>query len=448
MRLIFAGAAQEVTGSCYYIETADTRFLVDCGLFQGSRLAEEKNELEFPFDPKKLDFVILTHAHLDHCGRLPLLAQRGFRGTIYATEPTVPLAEIVLDDAAGLIEDEANRHKTTPLWTEADVDIVRGLFKPIAYHREVKHQGVTFEFRDAGHILGSAFVVLRAEGKTVVFSGDLGNPPVPLLKPTETITTADYVIMESTYGNRRHEDWHLRRQRLAQAIRSSIAQDGVLLIPTFAIERAQEILHDINDLSHDGTLPYVRMFLDSPMAIRATEVYRRFPQYYNAEAAAQLGTDPDLFSFPGLTATISSGESKAINTVPPPKVIMAGSGMMQGGRILHHLKQYIEQANCTLLVVGFVIETSIGRQMLDGASHVRIFGHEYQVGCTVKAIGAYSGHADQPKLLAWIGNLRHNPQKVFLTHGERLSALDLAQSIKSQTGFATHVPQLFEEVIL
>lgn len=446
MRIIFSGAAQEVTGSCYYLEAGGSRFLVDCGLFQGSRLAEEKNELAFPFDASRLDFVILTHAHLDHCGRLPLLVKRGFHGRVFATEPTIPLADIVLSDAAGLIADEAERDGHEPIWTEEDLDRLRPLFKAGRYHQPIRVGKVSFEFYDAGHILGSAFVRIQADGQTVVFSGDLGNPPVPLLPPTEFVETADWVVMESTYGNRRHEDWHLRRQRLGQAIKQSVNQGGTLLIPAFAIERTQEILHDINEIVQDGSLPYVPTFLDSPMAIKATSVYKEFTSYYNADAIKQLATDEDLFSFPGMTQTRSSSESKTINNVPPPKIIMAGSGMMQGGRILHHLKQYVDQPNCTLLIVGFLVQTSIGRQLLDGAKHVRIFGHEYPVRCQVKAIGAYSGHADQPKLLGWISHLKHPPRGVFITHGERQSALDLARSVRATTSFRTTIPALFEEV--
>jgi metallo-beta-lactamase family protein len=448
MRIVFAGAAQEVTGSCFYVEAGGSRFLVDCGLFQGSRLAEEKNELAFPFDASRVDFVILTHAHLDHCGRLPLLAKRGFHGAVYCTEPTVQLADIVLTDAAGLIADEAERDGTDPLWSEEDLERLRPLFKPLKYHQRTKVGKVEFELYDAGHILGSSFVQIQAEGKSLVFSGDLGNPPVPLLQTTEAIPPADWVIMESTYGNRRHEDWHLRKQRLGQAIKASVSQGGTLLIPTFAIERTQEVLHDINEIVHSGALPYIPIFLDSPMAIRATEVYRDFTDYYNATAVKQLATDEDLFSFPGLSQTMSSAQSKAINTVPPPKIIMAGSGMMQGGRILHHLKQYVDEPKCTLLIVGFLVETSIGRQLLDGARHVRIYGKEYPVRCKVQAIGAYSGHADQPKLLSWIGGLPHPPKGIFIAHGEKQSALDLAQSIRSQTGFTAKIPALFEEVIL
>ena len=448
MRIILAGAAQEVTGSCYYVEAAGSRFLVDCGLFQGNRLAEEKNELAFPFDASRLDFVILTHAHLDHCGRLPLLVKRGFHGPVYATEPTVPLADIVLSDAANLIGEEAERDGEQPLWDQSDLDRLRPLFKPTRYHQKIKVGKVTVELFDAGHILGSAFVRVEAEGQAVVFSGDLGNPPVPLLPPTEEIPPADWVVLESTYGNRRHEDWHLRKQRLGQAIKSSVSQGGTLLIPSFAIERTQEILHDINEIVHSGALPYVPIYLDSPMAIRATEVYRDFTSYYNAAAIKQLATDDDLFSFPGLSQTMSSAQSKAINVTPPPKIIMAGSGMMQGGRILHHLKQYVDQPNCTLLIVGFLVETSIGRQMLDGAKHVRIFGQEYPVRCQVKAIGAYSGHADQPKLLSWLSGLKHAPKGVIVAHGEKQSALDLAQSIRAQTGWPAKIPALFEEISL
>ena len=449
IQLTFAGAARQVTGSCYFVKTTTANFLVDCGLFQGGRVSEARNEEPFPFDAKALDFVVLTHAHLDHCGRLPLLYKRGFRGTIYTVEPTVPLARIVLEDAAGLIMEEAEREGGTPLYTEADIPPLFDHFTPCGYHKPVVVKGVEIVFYDAGHILGSASVSVKADGETVAFSGDLGNPPTPLLNPTEYISSADYVVIESTYGNRRHEDFHLRQQRLMAAIRTSIAKGGVLLIPSFALERTQEILHDINAAVEKGKLPFFPMFLDSPMAIKATEVYRQFTHYYNPAAMRELAADEDLFSFPGLTMTSTSNESKGINQVPPPKVIMAGSGMMHGGRILHHLRQYLHSPTCTLLIVGFLVENSIGRRLLDGEKTVTIMGETIHAKANIEAIGAFSGHADQPKLLEWISHVTPSPKKVFITHGEEQSALDLAESVKSMTtGVKTVVPYQGDTITL
>lgn len=447
-KLTFAGASRGVTGSCYCITTETATFLVDCGLFQGSKVADELNAQPFPFDAKAVDFVILTHAHLDHCGRLPLLHQRGFRGKIYTVEPTVPLSRLVLEDAANLIADEAGREAIEPLFTIEDVDPLYEHFVPCTYHQVKEDKGVSFEFFDAGHILGAAFVKIVADGQTIVFSGDLGNPPVPLLKPTEYLDSADYVIIESTYGNRRHEDYHLRQRRLTAAIKNSVAQNGVLLIPSFALERTQEILHDINDAIEVGQLPFFPMYLDSPMAIKATEVYRDFPQYYNVEAQKDLTEDGDLFSFPGLKMTKTVDESKAINAAPMPKVIMAGSGMMHGGRILHHLKLYAGLPTCTLLIVGYLVENSIGRRILDGEKTVKIFGEEVHIKSKVEAIGAFSGHADQPKLMEWIGRFTHKPKTVYVTHGEERSSLDLAESIRTAIGVNTVVPTLGDQVDL
>lgn len=449
MQLTFAGAARHVTGSCYHIKTDTVSFLVDCGLFQGGKVSETQNGDAFPFDAATLDFVVLTHAHLDHCGRLPLLHKRGFKGKIYTVEPTIPLARIVLEDAAGLIAEEAEREGETPIFTEADIPPLFEHFVPCTYHKPVSDKGVEITFYDAGHILGSACVTVRADGKTVAFSGDLGNPPTPLLNPTEYITAADYVVVESTYGNRRHEDFHLRQQRLMAAIRHSIMQGGVLLIPSFALERTQEILHDINQAIEKGKLPYFPMFLDSPMAIKATAVYQEFTQYYNPEAMRELATDTDLFSFPGLTMTSSVDESKGINVVPPPKVIMAGSGMMHGGRIMHHLRQYLHTPTCTVLIVGYLVENSIGRRLLEGEKTVSVLGEEIHVKASIEAIGAFSGHADQPKILEWVAHVSPHPKKVFVTHGEEQSALDLAQSIKSMTtGIEVVVPYLGDTITL
>ncbi len=449
MQLTFAGATRQVTGSCYHLKTETANFLVDCGLFQGGKVAEEQNNEEFPFDPKAVDFVILTHAHLDHCGRLPLLYKRGFRGTIYAVEPTIPLSRIVLDDAAGLIAEEASRDNEKPLFTEDDIPPLFDHFEACTYHKPVTVKGITFTFVDAGHILGSASVLIKTEKESIAFSGDLGNPPTPLLNPTEFIQSADYVVMESTYGNRRHEDFHLRQQRLMAAIRNSVAQGGVLLIPSFAIERSQEILHDINLAIEKGKLPYFPMYLDSPMAIEATDIYRQFSHYYNQSAVKELTVDQDLFSFPGLTMTKTTDESKSINAAPPPKVIMAGSGMMHGGRILHHLRQYLHNPRCTVLIVGFLVENSVGRRLLDGEHEITIMGEKIHSKAKIEAIGAFSGHADQPKLLEWIGHYSPHPKHIFVTHGEEQSALDFAESIKSTiTGSAVDVPYQGDTVTL
>lgn len=448
MKITFCGAAREVTGSSYYVEGDNVRFLVDCGLFQGNKVADEKNQHEFPFDPKKLDFVLLTHAHLDHCGRIPLLCKRGFKGKVYTVEPTVGLARLILEDAAGLIGNEAQENDEEPLYTIANVVEILDRFEGYKYHEPTTVKGVRFEFFDAGHILGSAIIKVVVDGKTIVFSGDLGNPPVPLLKTTEFLKSADYVLIESTYGNRRHEDVHLRTQRLISALRTSVMNNGVLLIPAFAVERTQEILHDINEAVEKGNLPYFPMFLDSPLAIRATEVFKEYSHYYNQQALAELTKDDDLFSFPGLKMTDTTEQSKMINNVPSPKVIMAGSGMMHGGRIRHHLRRYLEEKNCTLLIVGYMVEGSLGRDLYEGAKSIKLFGDRINVNAKVIPIGAFSGHADQPKLLEWLDHFTHKPQRIFVTHGEEQSALDLAESIKKTMGIDTEVPYLFDEVTL
>jgi len=443
MKITFCGAAREVTGSCYFVETTKAKFLVDCGLFQGGMVADEKNEADFPFKAKDLDFVLLTHAHLDHSGRLPLLHKRGFRGKIYTTHPSIDLTKIILEDSVNLINEEAERENIKPLYQITDLVGIEHSFIGSHYRKPKTVKGVSFEFFDAGHILGSAQIKIIADGHTIVFSGDLGNPPVPLLRPTEFIDSADYVVMESTYGNKRHEDFHLRKSRLISAISKSISKNGTLLIPAFAIERAQEILTQINEVVEKGGLPHFPMFLDSPMAIKATEVFKLYPDYYNQESLHNLTKDDDLFSFPGLKLTYTSDQSKKINSVHPPKVILAGSGMMHGGRILHHLRHNIENSNTTILIVGFVVENSLGRRLLEGDKSVKIFGQPYKVKAQVEAIGAFSSHADQPKLLEWLDHFTHKPKKIFITHGEVNSALDFSESVKSTMGIATEVPELF-----
>lgn len=417
--------------------------MVDCGLFQGGMVADEKNLSDFPFKPKDIDFVLLTHAHLDHTGRLPLLYKRGFRGKIYTTYPTIDLTRIVLEDSVHLIGDEAEREGCEPLYGITDVIGIEKSFLGTDYHRPKTIKGVNFEFFDAGHILGSAQIKIHVDNRSIVFSGDLGNPPVPLLKTTEFIEQADYVVMESTYGNRRHEDYHLRKSRLISAIKKSVAKDGTLLIPAFAIERTQEVLSLINEVVEKGGLPHFPMFLDSPMAIEATEVFRHYPSFYNKDALKELTVDDDLFTFPGLKMTFSTDQSKKINKVGPPKVILAGSGMMHGGRIIHHLRHNIENPNTTILIIGFVVENSLGRRLLEGERKIKIFGQPYNVKANVEAIGAFSSHADQPKLLEWLDHFTHKPQKVFITHGEVNSALDLSESIKTTMGLVAEAPELF-----
>lgn len=450
MKLTFSGANREVTGSCYHVETPSQRIVLDCGMFQGGKYAEDKNALPFPFDPKAVDNVVVTHAHNDHIGRLPKLYRDGFRGKLFATGPTAELTMLNLRDAAHLVKEEAERHGKEPLFTAADVEPLQDMWSVVPYHEEFQIGGGMSGFMaDAGHILGSASVKLVYEDRHVVFSGDLGNTPVPLLRNGECLNGAEVVIIESTYGNRVHETGEERSTFLREAILGTIRNKGVLLIPAFALERTQELLFELNQLHATKQIPTLPIFLDSPLAISTTEIFRQNVDFFNPEAKQDLLKFGDLFSFPGLRYTATSDESKHILKVPGPKVIIAGSGMMNGGRILHHLRNYLHLKNTTVLIVGFQVEGSLGRRLHDGEKHVNIYGVDIDVEATVKACGAFSGHADYPGLMHWMHCFSGKPpKKVYVTHGELNSALSFSQSVEEQLHLASGVPEYGETVDL
>jgi len=446
MDISFHGAAGEVTGSCILVKTKKTKFLVDCGMFQGSQFAREENFEAWPFEPAEIDFVILTHAHIDHCGRLPKLYADGFKGKIYCTGATRDLSEIILLDAAKVIKEEARRHGSDILYRDKDVYGVVPLFWAIDYGVKQKlNSEITVCLRDAGHILGSAIAeVWVKEGlkaKKIVFSGDLGNPPAPIVRDTEFIDGADYVVIESTYGGRIHESEGMRSQLLRQAIFDSIGRGGVLMIPTFALERTQEVLYELNYLHETNQIPKVPVFLDSPLAIEALEIYKRYTNLFDDEAKERITSGDALFNFEGLELARTVEQSKRINKVAPPKVILAGSGMANGGRILFHLKLYLPNPKSQLLIISYQAEGSLGRALRDGAKRVTIDGDKVNVKAKIKAIGSYSSHADQPKLLHWLKSIsKPQPKMVFIDHGEEKSSLMLEDGIKQKLQLQTAIP--------
>ncbi len=451
MKITFCGAAQMVTGSNYLIEVGDIKFLVDCGMFQGSAEAEAHNNDPFPYDAKDISAVLLTHSHADHSGRLPKLYKDGFRGTLYATQPTLDLTQIALPDNLTLLASHAKRDQHPLLYTSTDVEAVMALGKAVSYGQEFSlSPEVKVIYHDAGHILGSAIIEIQTEGKKIYFSGDLGNPPAPLLKTFEYPLDADYIIVDSTYGNKVHEDRSQRLEKFKQIIKDTIARGGTLMIPSFAIERTQEILFELNGMANAGEIPAIPMFIDSPLAIKMTEVYQRHTEYFNTEATDLVKAGDDLFNFPGLEYMRTSEDSKKINNIPAPKVIIAGSGMSNGGRIQHHERRYLSEPNSGILFVGFQAEGTLGRRILEGSPSVHIFDENVPVRCHVQAIGGYSAHADQPMILDWLdkGKAGGKLKKVFTVHGEADSTVALANIIKEKLSVDAMAPMPGETVEL
>ncbi len=441
MRISFLGAAGQVTGSSSLIEAGAYRILIDCGMFQGGEDNEIHNWDPLPFDPTTLTHVFVTHAHLDHVGRLPLLIQGGYQGFIYATPPTAALASLILNDARGVMEHNQHMTGRTPLYTEADIANLVSRFKHIDYDEPMELKtgttsGAQVTLHDAGHIFGSAFIELQIEGKKIVFSGDVGNIQVPILRDTAALPSdIDVLVCESTYGNRKHESVTERRALIERMVREAMERGGVLLIPSFSLERTQELIYELNDLvARKHQLPRIPIFLDSPLAIDALRVYRQFPKYYDAEAKHLISIGDDLFQFPGLTFTYSRDESKHINNTPGSKIIIAGAGMMNGGRIVHHARRYLSDERNTLLIIGYQAEGTLGRRILDGESPVVIMGERVAVKCQVKATGALSAHGDQDKLVKWICDTKIHPKLVYLNHGEPKNGAVLAERLEKEVG--------------
>ncbi len=437
MQLAFYGAAGEVTGSCNMFTAGGKKFLVDCGMFQGNQFNEDKNNDPLGFEPKELSGVIVTHAHLDHVGRLPLLVKNGYEGKFFATPPTVELTELILDDALQIMLYNQRHFGKPVLYDSTDIAKVMERFKAVDYHQKFAlAPDVSFTFHDAGHIFGSAFVQVEADGKKIVFSGDIGNINVPILRDTDTLPgDVDVLVCESTYGDRLHESALQRQEILESLISTAISKGGVLMIPSFSLERTQELIYDLNDLvARKHKLPHVPIFLDSPLAIKATKVYLKYPKYYDAEATRLFKSGDELFDFPGLVMTATKEESKKINQMPGVKIIIAGAGMMNGGRIVHHAMRYLSDEKNTLLIVGYQAQNTLGRKILNGQSPVEIMGEKIPVHCHVKAIGALSAHGDQDKLLDWVGGGTSVPKQVLLTHGEPPASAALAKRLTGDLG--------------
>jgi metallo-beta-lactamase family protein len=419
MKITFCGAAETVTGSCHLVEIQRQRILFDCGLFQGPAEIEARNHKPFPFEPSEIDFLLLSHAHLDHCGLIPRLVKEGFRGEIIATPPTAEIAKVILTDSAHIQVEEASyrarkarrRGEDTPppLYDVGDVlDSLELFRRRIPYEETISlENGIAAVFHDAGHILGSASIELRAEGKTLLYSGDLGNRHRPIVRDPSPPPHADVALIESTYGDRTHRSLGDSVAELKEALHTVIDRGGNLLIPSFALERTQEVLYELFLFWQTGELPDCSIFLDSPLAIATTRIFSRYPDYFDKEGRKVFSHKPNPFEFPPLQYTQTTDESKRINTASDGKIIIAGSGMCTGGRILHHLRHNLWRKESGVVFVGYQARGTLGREIVEGAKNIRIFGEEIRVNAQVWTVNGFSAHADQPILLDWLKEAGH-----------------------------------------
>jgi len=458
MKITFCGAAETVTGSCHLVHVGGLRILLDCGLFQGGRERSDLNREPFPFDPREIDLVLLSHAHLDHAGRLPLLVQRGFSGHIHCTQPTAEIAKLMLADSAHLQMEEASyrarkakrRGETAepPLYDMDDVLRCADRFRPIsAYGEELAlNDRVSAVFHDAGHILGSAAIELRTPDGNLLFSGDLGNRHQPIVRDPCRPPKSDVLLIESTYGDRCHRSMEDTVAEFREAIETVIPAGGNLLIPTFALERAQEVLYEIFLLWKARDLPRCRIFLDSPLAISTTRVFARYPDYFDVEGQALFANSPNPFDFMPLRYSQTTDESKEINRSSRGNILIAGSGMCTGGRILHHLRHNLWHKDSGVLFVGYQAVGTLGRRIVEGADTVRIFGEEIRVGAKIWTTNGFSSHADQPILLDWIGQA--SPKHLVLVHGEDDTLDAFASRIRADLSIDANVAKLGETIEL
>lgn len=462
MNITFLGAAKTVTGSCYLIETRDTKFLVDCGMFQGRANEVILNAEPFSVNPAELDFMLLTHAHIDHSGRIPKLYMDGFKGTIYATKPTVQLCGIMLPDSGHIQETEtewinrkrqrAGKAPVKPLYTVKEATDCLGLFKGVAYGEAFSAtEDIRIRFNDAGHILGSAIVEIwvRENGKDtkIVFSGDLGNKGIPILRDPVVISDADYLVIESTYGNRLHK---LKKEtdkleRFISIITETIEKGGNVIIPSFAVGRTQEIIYDLNkymDVFGDAVKKIfnIPVYVDSPLATSATQIFRENLDCFDEEAKEYIANGDNPLDFPTLKFTQSPEESRKLNEKTESTIIISASGMCDAGRIKHHLKHNLWRKESTILFVGYQAEGTLGRRILDGADKVKLFGEEISVNARIEAIDGFSGHADRAGLISWVKGFSKKPKKVFIVHGELEVMNEFAQTLTDQFGLKCIIP--------
>ena len=465
IKLSFLGATGNVTGSRYLLEAGGLKLLVDCGLYQ-ERQFRERNWLAFAVKPETIDAVLLTHAHLDHCGLLPKLVKEGFAGEVYCTAATAEIAKIVLLDSAKLQEEDAEyklrRHKkegrtgprpVVPLYTAEDALACSGLFAPVRYKQTVGlGDGIDALFNDAGHILGSSSIKIRVkedgQERSILFSGDLGRWDTPIVRDPQIVEQADYVVVESTYGDRVHENNDHINEAFADVINQTHRSGGKIIIPSFAIERSQEVLYRLNELQLADKVPHLMVFLDSPMAISVTEVFENHPELFDEQMNDHLRRHTSPFDVPNLKMSRTTAESKAINTITGTVMVIAGSGMCTGGRVKHHLFNNITRPECTVLFVGYQAVGTLGRSILQGDSPVRILGQKLPVKANITRINGFSAHADRDEILRWLSGMSTPPRQVFVTHGEPDSAASFGKYVHEKLGWNSSVPQFTDTVEL
>ena len=459
MKLQFLGATRQVTGSQHLLQVNGTKILVDCGMFQ-EREYLDRNWEPSQYSAEEIDALLLTHAHVDHCGRVPKLVKEGFRGEILATAASTELVELILRDSAKIqAEDVAykkrrhrkerrrGKHPEEPLYTKADVERTLPLLRPVGYEEEVKlSDDVSVVFHDAGHILGSAIIEVKVNengrSRRVLFSGDLGQQGKPIVRDPAVFANADVVVMESTYGDRDHEPGEDIESQLDDVINRTVQAGGNVVVPIFAIERAQEFLYYVSRLLHAGRIPQMPVFLDSPMAVDATAIFRRHRECFDVQAWQLISAGSSLFGFPGLRLVRSVEESKEINEQEGSSIILSPSGMCTAGRIKFHLRQNISREQSTILFVGYQAHGTLGRQIVSGKKpRVRIHGRDYPVAARVEQIRGFSGHADRTAMMRWLGYLQTPPERLFLVHGEEKQALAFAKHIEETLGWKVTVPE-------
>lgn len=457
MNITFLGAAREVTGSCFLVETSDARFLIDCGMIQGGHEASLRNRKPFAFDPESIDFVLLTHAHIDHSGLLPKLTRAGFRGPIHTTAATADLLQVMLPDSAHIQESDAERAKRqgksartgrealTPLYTLNDAQDCLRHVRPIDYDRMLAPgTGVRCRFRDAGHILGSAIIevwtIENGQTTKLVFSGDLGQPGRPILRDPTPIEETDILVIESTYGDRTHKDLTATEAELIEIVERTLDR-GNVIVPAFAVGRTQEVIYHLHRLTREGRMRNLNVFVDSPMASEVTRITRQHMELFDENATDLAGWHALGKDLPLLHFTESVEESMALNQIRSGAIIISASGMCTAGRIKHHLRHNLPRRECSVMITGFQAQGTLGRRLVDGADRVRIFGHDIPVHAAVHTVGGLSAHADQPALLAWVANFRKPPAQTFVVHGEASAAQVLAERLRAESGGDVTVPE-------